>query len=70
MGWGAGQNEKFVRRAKSMMKRLDKLERVDKPRMERKTIGLGLSASHRGSNKTLEIVGVRKSFDGQPERAT
>lgn len=66
MGWGAGQNEKFVRRAKSMQKRLDKLERVDKPRMTRKTIGLGLSASHRGSNKTLEIVGVKKSFDGQP----
>jgi ATP-binding cassette subfamily F protein 3 len=64
MGWGAGQNEKFVRRARSMMKRLDRLERVDKPRLERKTIGLGLSASHRGSNKVLEILDVAKSFDG------
>lgn len=66
LGWGAGQNEKFVRRAKSMQKRIDKIERVDKPRMSRKTMGLGLSASHRGSNKTLEAVGVSKSFDGQP----
>jgi len=66
LGWGAGQNEKFVRRAKSMQKRIDKIERVDKPRMSRKTMGLGLSASHRGSNKTLEAVEVRKSFDGQP----
>ncbi len=64
MGWGAGQNEKFVRRARSMMKRLEKMERVDKPRMERKTMGLGLSASHRGSNKVLEINDLSKSFDG------
>lgn len=66
LGWGAGQNEKFVRRAKSMMKRIDKIERIDQPRGARKPMGLGLSASHRGSNKVLEIVGVGKSFDGQP----
>jgi ATP-binding cassette, subfamily F, member 3 len=66
MGWGAGQNEKFVRRARSMQKRLDKIERIDKPRGERKTMGLGLSAHHRGSNKTLEAVDVSKSFDGLP----
>ncbi len=66
MGWGAGQNEKFVRRAHSMKKRLDRMDRVDKPRMERKTIGLDLSASHRGSNKVLEINELAKSFDGVP----
>ena len=64
MGWGAGQNEKFVRRARSMMKRIEKIERIDKPRMERKTMGLSLSAGRRGSNKVLEIVGLRKSFEG------
>ncbi len=64
MGWGAGQNEKFVRRARSMMKRLDKVERIDKPRLERKTMGLDLSVGQRGSNKVLEIKGLRKSFDG------
>ncbi len=64
MGWGAGQNEKFVRRARSMQKRLDKVERIDKPRMERKTMGLALSAQRRGSNKVLEINALRKTFDG------
>ena len=64
MGWGAGQNEKFVRRARSMMKRIEKIERIDKPRMERKTMGLSLSAGRRGSNKVLEVVGLRKSFEG------
>ncbi|MDE3091439.1 MAG: ABC-F family ATP-binding cassette domain-containing protein, partial [Chloroflexota bacterium] len=64
MGWGAGQNEKFVRRARSMMKRLQKIERIDKPRLERKVMGLSLSAHRRGSNKVLEISALHKSFDG------
>lgn len=63
MGWGAGQNEKFVRRARSMMKRLEKMERIEKPRLRRQTMGLDLAAHRRGSNKVLEIVGLRKSFD-------
>ena len=63
MGWGAGQNEKFVRRARSMMKRLDKIERIDRPRLERKKMGLDLAARHRGSNKVLEIENLQKSFD-------
>ena len=64
MGWGAGQNEKFVRRARSMMKRLDKVDRIDKPRLERKRMGLSLSANRRGSNKVLEINDLHKAFDG------
>jgi len=64
MGWGAGQNEKLVKRGRSMQKRLDKLERVDKPAGERKAIGLNLTASRRGSNRTLELRGAAKSFDG------
>ena len=66
MGWGAGQNEKFVRRARSMMKRLDKVEKIDKPRLERKTMGLDLAAGKRGSNKVLEIKNLSKTFDGDP----
>ncbi len=65
MGWGAGQNEKFVRRARSMMKRLEKIDRIDKPRLERKTIGLDFAAHQRGSNKVLEISRLEKTFDGK-----
>lgn len=66
LGWGAGQNEKFVRRARSMQKRVDKIERIDKPILERRAIGLDLNAARRGSNKTLEISHLAKSFDDQP----
>lgn len=64
MGWNAGQNEKFVRRARSMQKRLEKLPTIDKPRLQRKTIGVTLAANQRGSNKVLEIRALTKSFDG------
>ncbi len=66
LGWGAGQNEKFVRRAKSMQKRLDKTERIDKPILERRTIGLDFNVARRGSNKVLEVNRLAKSFDGMP----
>lgn len=62
MGWGAGQNEKFVLRARSMQKRLDKMDKIDRPKMERRAIGLDLNAAHRGSNKVLDIQHVAKAF--------
>lgn len=65
MSWNAGQSEKFVRRARSMQKRLDKMDKLDKPRLRRKAIGVALAAQQRGSNKTLEIRALAKSFDGK-----
>jgi ATP-binding cassette subfamily F protein 3 len=68
-GWGAGQNEKFVRRARSMQKRLDKIDRVEKPVLERRTIGLTLAASTHGSNKVVELRRLSKAFDDAHGRA-
>jgi ATP-binding cassette subfamily F protein 3 len=66
LGWGSGQNEKFVRRARSMQKRVERIKKIDKPILERRTIGLDLNAAQRGSNKVLEIKHLTKSFDGMP----
>jgi ATP-binding cassette subfamily F protein 3 len=63
IGWGAGQNEKLVKRGRSMQKRLEKIDRVEKPVFEKKTIGLTLAAAKRGSNKTLEVRHAQKTFD-------
>jgi ATP-binding cassette subfamily F protein 3 len=49
-----------------MQKRVDKIERIDKPRTERRGIGLDFAAAQRGSNKVLEIRHLTKSFDGAP----
>jgi len=52
---------KFIRRAQSMMKRIDKIERIDKPVMERRRMDLEL-AGWRGSNKVLEISNLDRVF--------
>ena len=60
--WGkVYDNEKFAAKAKSMQKRLDKMEKIDKPVTERRQMGLQLNG-WRGSNKVLELNGVSKSF--------
>jgi ATP-binding cassette, subfamily F, member 3 len=55
-------NEKFAIKAKSMQKRLDKMDRVEKPITEGKRMDLGQLNGWRGSNKVLELAGVSKSF--------
>lgn len=62
MMWGKMyDNEKFSQRGKSMLKRIEKIERIDKPITERRTMGLAL-AGWRGSNKVLNITNLDKSF--------
>ncbi|MBE0681769.1 MAG: ABC-F family ATP-binding cassette domain-containing protein [Anaerolineales bacterium] len=60
--WGkVYDNEDLARKSKSMQKRLDKMEKVEKPVTERKRMDLRLNG-WRGSNKVLELVDVSKSF--------
>ena len=62
MTWGAVyDNEKFIRRGQSIMKRLEKMERIERPVLERRRMGLELNG-WRGSDKVLEIVDLDKAF--------
>jgi ATP-binding cassette subfamily F protein 3 len=62
MTWGkVYDNEKFSRRGKNILSRLEKMERVERPTLERKRMGLELTG-WRGSNKVLEIVDLDKTF--------
>jgi len=64
--WGKiYDNEDFARKAKSMQKRLDKMDKVEKPVLERRKMDLALNG-WRGSNQVLELEGVGKSFSGTP----
>lgn len=61
--WGKiYDNEDFAAKAKSMQKRLDKMEKIEKPILERRRMALNLGG-WRGSNKVLELSGVRKVFE-------
>ncbi len=60
--WGkVYDNEDLARKSKSMQKRLDKMDKVEKPVTDRKRMELRLNG-WRGSNKVLEFVDVAKSF--------
>lgn len=60
--WGKiYDNEKFAAKAKTMQKRLDKMDKIEKPVLERKRMDLRLNG-WRGSNKVLELASVSKSF--------
>ena len=61
--WGkVYDNEDFAAKAKSMQKRLDKMEKIEKPVTDRRRIDLRQLNGWRGSNKVLELDGVSKSF--------
>jgi len=61
--WGkVYDNEDFAARAKSMQKRLDKMDKIEKPVTDRRRIDLRQLNGWRGSNKVLELEGVSKSF--------
>lgn len=55
-------NEKFYRRAASMQKRLDKMEKVDRPNTEKQNMKLNLKSSDRSGEETIKLEGVCKSF--------
>ena len=64
--WGrVYDNEDFARKAKTMQKRLDKMDKVEKPVLERRKMDLRQLNGWRGSNKVLELDGVSKSFGSE-----
>jgi len=61
MTWGAVyDNEKFIKRGRAILKRLERMERVERPHQERR-MHLRLSG-WRGSTKVLEVKGLEKTF--------
>ena len=60
--WGhVYDNNKFIRRGQNILKRLDRMDRIDKPVLDRRRMDLELSG-WRGSNKVLEIGNLDKVF--------
>ena len=57
-------NEKFAKRARSIQNRLDKMDRLDRPIIERRRMDLKLNG-WRGSSKVLEFKSVTKQYEEQ-----
>ena len=68
--WGkVYDNAKFSNRGKAILKRLDRMDKIDKPQLETDQIEINLGG-WRGSEKVLEITDLVKSFptaDGEDD---
>jgi len=61
---GAG-NEKFITRAQSMQKRLDKIKIIEKPKIEVENMKLSFVASDRSGCDVIKVENLYKSFDNK-----
>jgi ATP-binding cassette subfamily F protein 3 len=60
--WGkVHDNEKFIRRGKNILKRIDRMDKVDRPVLDRRQMNLEISG-WRGSKKVLEVIDLKKGF--------
>ena len=55
-------NEMFFKRAKSIEKRLEKMETIEKVDLEKKKIPINLNISNRSSNEVLAIKNLTKKY--------
>jgi ATP-binding cassette, subfamily F, member 3 len=58
-----GGNDKFFRRAASIQKKLDKMERIDKPVFEKKNMRLDVKTAGRSGNDTIKAMELSKSYE-------
>lgn len=55
-------NNKFFRRAASIQKKLDKMERIDRPVLEKKNMRLDFKDVDRSGKETIKAKGLTKSY--------
>lgn len=64
--WGIqGDNPKFHKKAASLQKQLDKMEKLERPQMEQDKMKLNLTASQRTGDDVLVVRELNKSYPGQ-----
>ncbi|PGL70156.1 ribosomal protection-like ABC-F family protein [Bacillus sp. AFS055030] len=56
-------NNKFFKRAASIQKKLDKLNRIEKPVFEKENMKLEFKGSKRSGNETIKAMAISKSYE-------
>ncbi|MEI5994557.1 hypothetical protein A5880_002143 [Enterococcus sp. 4G2_DIV0659] len=65
--WGhEGDNEKFFKKAKELEKRLEKIQRIPKPKEETNKRRVTFKETDRSGKEVLQFEKVSKSYEGQP----
>lgn len=61
--WGnEGDNEKFFKKAKELEKRLEKIKRIPKPKLETSKLGKRFKEAERSGKEVLQFKAVSKSY--------
>lgn len=64
--WAArADNPKFFKRAASMQKALDKMQRIDKPKFEKTNVKLNFNETERSGNEVIKVKGLCKKYDNK-----
>jgi ATP-binding cassette subfamily F protein 3 len=56
-------NERHIKQARNKQRQIDRMERVERPVLERRRMGLRFTSGARGGQKVLEARGLAKAFD-------
>lgn len=64
--WGhVYDNEKFIKRGQNILKRIERMDKIVRPTIDRKQMGLEITG-WRGSNKVLNVENLYKVFNTKP----
>jgi ATP-binding cassette subfamily F protein 3 len=55
-------NERHIKQARNKQRQIDRMEKVERPVLERRKMALSLRSGERGGNKVLELRGVGMAF--------
>jgi ATP-binding cassette subfamily F protein 3 len=62
IAWSSGgQNEKMIRRARNIERRMERMPRTERPASDRRGMGLAFQAE-RGGDRVLQVKGLGKAF--------
>ena len=59
-------NERHIKQARNKQRQIDRMDKVERPVLERRKIGLEFSGRARGGRKVIELKDVSVAFDGDP----
>jgi ATP-binding cassette subfamily F protein 3 len=59
-------NERHIKQARVKQRQIDRMEKIDRPVLERRKMALRLQSSVRGGQKVVELDDVTVAFDGEP----
>ncbi|MDO5517966.1 MAG: ATP-binding cassette domain-containing protein, partial [Clostridium sp.] len=58
-------NPKFFKRAASMQKALDKIQRIEKPKFDKTNVKLNFNETERSGNEVIKVKGLCKKYDNK-----